>query len=172
MIRLTGEKADGVILNSIHSVPWLRQAALPALSEGAERSGRSLGQLDKGVALYTIVTDEPEPARVAMRRTLAFYLSIPYGQEWLSSNDFDEEAVAIAAAVAAGDRKGVSTAITDRVLDSMTAVGTPDECRERVAQYSSLVDWVLLGVPAALSPSEEVSTVRRLIKTFGGNAGS
>ena len=169
MIRLTGEKADGIILNVMHSIPWLREVALPALSEGAERSGRSLEALDKGISFYTIITDEPEQARTAMRRTLAFHLSVPYGVDWLSSNGFPDEAAAISAAQKAGDRRGVVDAVSDRILDTMAVVGTPEECRERLASYSSLVDWVLLAVPPALPPSEQVSTVRSLIKTFGGN---
>ena len=167
MISMTGEKADGVILNVIHSIRWLREVALPALSEGAERSGRSLEVLDKGISLYAIITDEPEQARTAMRRTLAFHLSVPYGVEWLSSNGFSDEAAAISAAQKTGDRRGVVDAVSDRVLDTMGVVGTPEECRERLAQYSSLIDWVLLAVPPALPPAEQVSTIRRLIKTFG-----
>ena len=167
MIRMSGEKADGVILNVMHSIPWLRETALPALSEGAERSGRSLEGLDKGIAFYAVATDEPEQARTAIRRTLGFHLSVPYGVEWLSSNGFPEEADAISAALEKGDRRGVADAVSDRLADTVAVVGTPEECRERVAQYSSLVDWVLLAVPPALPPAEQVSTIRRLIKTFG-----
>ena len=143
---------------------------MPALAEGAKRSGRSLEHLDKSVNFYAVVTHEPEQARAAMRRSLAFYLSIPYGQEWLNTNGFADDASAIAAARATGDRKRVADAVSDRVLDAMTVVGSPEECRERVAQYSSLVDWVLLAVPPALPPEEEVNTLRRLIKTFGDDA--
>ncbi len=172
MIRMAGEKTDGVILNILHSVPWIRDVAMPALAEGAERSGRSLEQLDKSVNFYAIVTDEPEQARAAMRRSLAFYLSIPYGQEWLTSNGFDEDAAAISAARATGDRKSVADAVSDRVLDAMTVVGTPEQCRERIAQYSAFVDWVLLAVPPSLPPEEEVSALRRLIKTFAKSTGN
>ena len=169
MIRMSGEKADGVILNVMHSIPWLREVALPALSEGAERSGRSLEGLDKGISFYAVATDEPEQTRVAIRRTLGFHLSVPYGVEWLSSNGFPEEAAAISAALEKGDRRGVADAVSDRLADTVAVVGTPEECRERVAQYSSLVDWVLLAVPPALPPAEQVSTIRRLIKTFGSS---
>lgn len=169
MIRMSGEKADGVILNVVHSIPWLREVALPALSEGAERAGRSLESLDKGISFYAVVTDEPEQSRVAMQRTLGFHLSVPYGIEWLSSNGFPEEAKAISESQAKGDRRGVADAVSDRLADTIAVVGTPDECRERVAQYRSLVDWVLLAVPPALPPAEQVSVIRRLIKTFGSS---
>lgn len=169
MINLTGEIADGVILNIIHSLPWIRDVALPSLEDGAKRSGRSLEQLDKSVNFYTVVTDEPEKARTAVRRSLAFYLSMPYGQEWLISNGFAEDAEAISAARAIGDKKGVLDAISDQIVDAMAVIGTPNECRDRIVQYGTLLDWVLLAVPPALPAEEEVDALRKIIKTFGGN---
>lgn len=169
MTQLTGEVADGVIFNSIQSVPWLEKVAVPALAEGARRAGRSLQSLDKGVAVYAVATDQPEELRATMRRVLAFYLSLPYGLEWLSSNGYEEEASAIKKAQARGDRKGIQEAISDRVVKAIAIVGRPEECREAVARYGSVMDWILLGTPAAFSPSEAVKAVRRLIQTFRQN---
>ncbi len=167
MIRMTGERADGVILNVIHSIPWLRDVALPALAEGAKQAGRSLKDLDRGIAHYVIVTDDVEQAHAIMRRTLAFYMSTPYGMEWLSANGYSEEAETISAALSAGDRKGMAGAISDRVINAVASVGTAEECHQRIAQYGSLVDWVLLSTPAGLPPSEQVNALRQLINTFG-----
>lgn len=167
MIRMSGESADGVILNVIHSIPWLQEVAIPAISEGAKRSGRSLDGFHKGISLYAVATDDPDNARIAMRRTLAFHLAVPYGIEWLEEHGFPEEGNAIATAVENGDRRGISEAVSDRLLDTLSVVGTPDECRERIAQYSSLVDWILLAVPPALSPDQQIKTLKTLIKTFG-----
>ena len=167
MIRMSAEKADGAILNVIHSIPWLRDVALPALAEGAERGGRTLKDVERGIAHYAIVTDDSEQARRIMQRTLAFYMSTPYGLEWLAANGFSEEGAAISEAQSSGDRRGMAGAISDRVIDAVASVGTPEECRQRVAQLGSLVDWVLLSTPAALPPSEQMSAFRALIKTFG-----
>ena len=167
MTRMAGELADGVIFNSVHSVPWLQRVGVPALVEGAHRSGRTLQDLDKGVTIHTFITDEPEQGRAALRRSLAFYATLPYGQEWLASNGFEEEATAVSSSLAAGDRRGAVAAISDRVVDAMSVMGTPEECREQVAQYASSLDWVSLSPVQASSGEDPMAAARRIITTFG-----
>lgn len=166
MTRMAAEITDGVIFNSVHSVPWLRDIGVPSLMDGANRSGRTLEMLDKGVIAYAAVTDDQEKFRTMARRTLAFYLTLPYGQEWLGSQGFEEEATLIAKALANGDRKAIAASISDRVVDAMTIIGSPDACREQVAQYASLVDWIQLSPPMGLSSEETFDAIRHIIATF------
>ena len=35
----------------------------------------------------------------------------------------------------AGDRKGALAAVPERALDDLAVIGTPEECRERIARY-------------------------------------
>lgn len=51
-IRWVGERADGIIFNSMHSVSWLQTIGVPLLHEGAQRAGRPLQSLERG-ARYT-----------------------------------------------------------------------------------------------------------------------
>ena len=167
MTRMAGEKADGVIFNLVNSVQWLKRTALPALAEGAQAAGRSLQDLDKSTLLYTLVADDPEQAHTAIRRTLGASMYAPYNVEWLQANGFTEEKEAVTAALAAGDRKGVYEAMSDRLVNAVAAIGTPEECRQRISEYGPLLDWVLLAVPGGLSPEEHVGALSRLIHTFG-----
>ena len=41
----------------------------------------------------------------------------------------------MADAFAAGDRAGTAAAITDEFIDEITILGTPEQCRERLAAF-------------------------------------
>ncbi|MCZ6891303.1 MAG: LLM class flavin-dependent oxidoreductase [Chloroflexi bacterium] len=176
-IRMAGERADGVIFNSLHTVPWLQTVGVPALREGAQASGRSLEELERGITLHAIVTDEPEQARAIMRHRLIPYMTYPYNLKWMRSAGFEEEAEVAATAMAAGNMSEMAGAVSDRLIEAMTVIGNPEQCRERIAQYASLVDWVVIHsqggsrTTTGSSASEAAEAVRRLIQTFRVHSG-
>ena len=176
-IRMAGEQADGVIFNSLHTVPWLRTIGVPALREGAQVSGRSLEDLERGITLHAIVTDEPEQARAIMRHRLIPYMTYPYNLKWMRSAGFEKEATLAPTAMETGDMSEVTEAVTDRLVEAMTVIGNPEQCRERIAQYASLVDWVIIHsqggsrTTTGSSPPEAAEAVRRLIQTFRDDSG-
>ncbi|MCZ6892349.1 MAG: LLM class flavin-dependent oxidoreductase [Chloroflexi bacterium] len=169
MMRMTGKWADGVLIIWNHTIPWLKEVALPNLSEGARRSGRSLADLSLAVGKLVLVTDEPERARDVVRRHIAgIYLAIDYHRELLATHGFGDEVAAGFAALATGDMEGATRALSDRLVDTFAVIGSPEECRERMAEYSSVVDWVALSTPRGGMPSSEnPRAVHRLIQSFG-----
>ena len=50
MTRLAGEIADGVQIDSMHSVQWTKDVMLPKIDEGLARGGRSRSDFELGVA--------------------------------------------------------------------------------------------------------------------------
>src|SRR5262249_34442267 len=58
MSALTGEIAEGVILNVQHTKDWLRDVLWPALYEGLERGGREAADLDVGILVMCVVDDD------------------------------------------------------------------------------------------------------------------
>ena len=52
MMRMAGEYADGAFFIWNHTIPWLKDVALPALAQGAQRSGRSLDDLERA---FTVI---------------------------------------------------------------------------------------------------------------------
>lgn len=166
MVRLAGERADGVHYNFIQSIPWLEETAVPALADGVERSGRALADLDRSTLLFIVVTDDAEGARDGVRHSLVSWLRTPYFYDWLSFHGFHEEGERGASAIAQGDMVAAEGAMTDPVVDAIAVIGTSEECRQRVAQYTSLVDWVALVTPPGLPTEQKVGAVRRLIRTF------
>jgi alkanesulfonate monooxygenase SsuD/methylene tetrahydromethanopterin reductase-like flavin-dependent oxidoreductase (luciferase family) len=59
-------------------------------------------------------------------------------------------------------------AVTDDMVDTFAAAGTPDEVRRKVSEYSALADSVILSPPDQLLPSAETERYRHaIIETFG-----
>ena len=78
-----------------------------------------------------------------VRRQLAgTYLGLDYHRQALEDYGFGEEVAAATKAQAAGDVEGVIRAVSDRMVNAITIIGTADECLERVAENTALTDWV------------------------------
>ena len=172
MICETGMWADGILFNWNYTFPWLKEQAIPALAEGAKRSGRSLDDLETVVFRTVSVTDDPgEVARVRdgfRRHVSSVYLGLDYHQEMLTSLGFGEEVAAGTAALAAGDMEGAARAISDRIVDDFTIIGTADQCLNGVSEHTPYVGWFLLQPPfGGMYRSDSAKVVRRLIRTFG-----
>jgi len=60
MLRLTGEMADGWLPTPLS--PELYKRRLKLVEEGAKMAGRSIGEIDTGIYLYTSIADKAEDA--------------------------------------------------------------------------------------------------------------
>ena len=172
MVRETGRWADGILFNLNYTIPWLKEKGIPALAEGAKLGGRSLDDIEMvGFRLIRIAenADEAEHARGVVRRQLAgTYLGLDYHRQALEDYGFGEEVAAATKAQAAGDVEGVIRAVSDRMVNAITIIGTADECLERVAENTALTDWVSLApLTTGLPRSEAMTAARRIIHTFG-----
>jgi 5,10-methylenetetrahydromethanopterin reductase len=137
MMELTGEIADGAVLNYLVS-PSYNRAALEALERGAAKVGKSLDDIDRPQLIVCSVDDDRATSIDRARLLVTQYL----GQQ---------PHIMKASGVPAGvlDRIGkvltwpatheqvvaASALVPDDVVQMITACGTPDECREKVAEY-------------------------------------
>ena len=145
MTALTGEIADGLILT--RSTLATAGSARQALAEGAARAGRDPAQITVTTLLPAAVADSREEALAVLRPGLGFYLGFfPRYNRLVAESGFDEEAAAIAAAWARGDRDGAVRAVSDRMIDATSIAGTPAQCRERLEAYrASGIDVPILS---------------------------
>jgi probable F420-dependent oxidoreductase len=148
MLGVAGAAGDGVCLNMMgaHVVP--RQ--LDAVRAGAASAGRTLPD-DFGVMarLHVLVTDDPEPVRAALRATvLGPYLAQPVYNRFLAWCGYEEEASAIAAGWAAGDREAVARALHPGLVEDLTLMGPARTVRERLEEFAAAgVTVAALSVP-------------------------
>jgi alkanesulfonate monooxygenase SsuD/methylene tetrahydromethanopterin reductase-like flavin-dependent oxidoreductase (luciferase family) len=100
-----------------------------------------------GNMLPTVIDDDRDAARAIHRRTLTGYVQLPNYRNYWKAAGFEDEMVAIEAALAAKDRDRLPSLMTNRWLDDVTLSGTADEVRDGVAQ------WMANGVMPILVPS-------------------
>ena len=132
MLRLAGEIADGVLL-WLCNPNYIRDVVVPSVVEGRERAGAALDGFDIVPAIPSAVTDDRGAAFDVMRSDLLAYFSLPFYRAMLERSGFGEEIAAFDAA--AGDAGAMRAAISDRFLDTLTAVGDEQAVRDGVERY-------------------------------------
>ena len=125
MLRLAAAEADGAITN------WLAATDVPRvraeLGERAELAAR----------IFVCPTEDADAARALGRMLISSYLTVPaYAafHDWLGRG---EQLRPMHEAWAAGDRKRANELIPDEVVDALVVHGSPERCRDRVAEYAA-----------------------------------
>ena len=134
-LRLTGELADGWL--PIFLAPNRMGLSLSAIREGAESAGRSLDEIAISPQVSVYVTDDIPEARDRERPHIAFYIGgmgVFYHQ-YMHRIGFGEESDMIREAYLSRDRDRAASLVTDEMVDEMTIIGDPDQCREQMESY-------------------------------------
>jgi len=138
MLRLAGREADGAIIN------WLSpddvKTVAPYVREGG--AGKEIA-----ARIFVAPTTDIDTVRGVAKFAINSYMNVPVYRafhEWLGR----EQLRPMWDAWAAGDRKAALEAIPDSVVDDLVVHGTPEQCRERIAQY--VANGVTTPVPAIL----------------------
>jgi probable F420-dependent oxidoreductase len=160
-LRQAGELGDGVCLNQLGAEHLPK--ALAEVRAGAEAVGRDATGLPVVARLFCQVTDDVEATREAVRRTFAPYIATSVYNRFYRWLGFEEEAAAVQAALAAGDRAGAVAAISDAVLDAVTAIGDEDAVAARVQAYVDA--GVTVPVISCLAPGREAT--ERTLRAIG-----
>jgi F420-dependent oxidoreductase-like protein len=134
-LRLTGELADGWL--PIFLAPERMGSALGEIAAGARVAGRSPVDVAISPQVSIYPTDNPAAARDRERPHLAFYIGgmgVFYHQ-YMHRIGFGAEADRVREAFAARDRDRAAKLVTDEMVDAVTIVGTPQQCRDRMQAY-------------------------------------
>src|ERR671923_1180942 len=134
-LRLTGELADGWL--PIYLAPSRMPAAVAELKAGAEAAGRTLQDIAISPQVSIYVTDDIAAARDRERPHIAFYIGgmgVFYHQ-YMHRIGFGAEADRVRQAWEARDRDGAARRVTDEMVDAMTIVGNPKQCRDQIQRY-------------------------------------
>jgi 5,10-methylenetetrahydromethanopterin reductase len=137
MMELAGEIADGVVLNYLVS-PSYNEGALHALERGAARVGRSLDEVDRPQLVVCSVDPDRATAIDRARLLVTQYL----GQQphimkasGVPESLLDEIAKVLTWPATHDQVVAASKLVPDEIVQMITASGTPDECRAKVAEY-------------------------------------
>jgi 5,10-methylenetetrahydromethanopterin reductase len=137
MMELTGEIADGVVLNYLVS-PQYNAQAMEALERGAARAGRHIDDLDRPQLIVCSLDDDRQRALDAARLMITQYL----GQQphimkasGVPESLLDEIGQVLTWPATHDEVEAASRLVPDEIVQMLAAAGTPDECRAQVARY-------------------------------------
>jgi 5,10-methylenetetrahydromethanopterin reductase len=137
MMALTGEIADGAVLNYLVA-PNYNQGALEQLEIGARKAGRSLDEIDRPQLVVCSVDNDRKKALDAARKLVTQYL----GQQphimkasGVSQGLLDEIAQVLTWPATEEQIEEAMRLVPDDVVQMITASGTPQEVRAKVREY-------------------------------------
>jgi len=138
MMELAGEIGDGVVLNYMVGPDYNRRA-MAALETGAARAGRTARDLDRPQLVVCSLDQDRDAALDRARELLTQYL----GQQphIMAASGVDQaliEEIGRALTWPAGPEeiRRAMKLVPDEVVQSITASGTPEECRAKVREYT------------------------------------
>jgi 5,10-methylenetetrahydromethanopterin reductase len=137
MMELTGEIADGVVLNYCVP-PEYNQEALEALKAGARRAGRRWEDLDRPQLVVCSVDPDREKALDTTRELLTQYLAQQPHIAHASgvAPEIVAEIQSILGWPATHEQiRRAKHLVPDELIVRITASGTPDEARAKVDEY-------------------------------------
>ena len=137
MMELTGEIADGAVLNYLVS-PAYNATAMEHLARGAAKAGRSIDDIDRPQLVVCSVDDDRAHALDNARLLVTQYL----GQQphimkasGVPASLLDAIGEVLTWPATHDQVVAASKLVPDDVVQMITASGTPDECRAKVAEY-------------------------------------
>ena len=161
MLELTGEIADGVVLNYLVS-PEYNRRAMDRLADGAARAGRSVDDLDRPQLVVCSVAETRAEALDGARLMVTQYL----GQQphimkasGVPESLLEEIGRVLTWPATHEQVEAASKLVPDEVVQMICAAGTADEVREKVAQY--MADGCTCPILYPLGPD-----VRLMIDVF------
>jgi probable F420-dependent oxidoreductase len=168
MARTAGAIADGVVAHPMATAPYIDEVMRPAIAEGAEREGRDPAVVEVADWLVVAASDDADKAREDARRQIAFHATVRTYDRILDLHGFTEIAARIRELWRGFDLGAMTELVTDEMLELMAVAGTPDECREKVADRARSADRLLLGAPVvATDPARMREYHDAIIEAFG-----
>jgi len=137
MMELTGEIADGVVLNYLVA-PKYNLEAMDALERGAKKAGRSIDDIDRPQLMICSVDYDRKKALDGARKMMTQYL----GQQphlmkasGVSQELLDEIHQVLTWPATDEEIEAAMHLVPDDVVQMCTAAGSPEEVKAKVREY-------------------------------------
>jgi probable F420-dependent oxidoreductase len=147
MTAMAAEVADGIHVHPLHSMHYIEQRLLPAVSEGAARAGRDASDVDLLIPVFIVPGDTPEERSYLTHRAktqIGFYGSTKNYAFQFDDLGYEGTTARLGEHLRAGDMGGVAATITDEMLDTFAVVGRWDEIADRlIARYAGRAERLI-----------------------------
>ncbi|NCF67474.1 MAG: LLM class flavin-dependent oxidoreductase [Chloroflexi bacterium] len=137
MMEMTGEIADGAVLNYLVN-PAYNLQAMDALERGAKKAGRSIDEIDRPQLMICSVGDDRKAALDGARKMITQYL----GQQphlmkasGVSQELLDDIHQVLTWPATEEEIEGAMHLVPDDVVQMCTASGSPEEVKAKVREY-------------------------------------
>jgi alkanesulfonate monooxygenase SsuD/methylene tetrahydromethanopterin reductase-like flavin-dependent oxidoreductase (luciferase family) len=163
-IELTGEVADGSL--PLNYCPRGLKEVVDGIGRGAQRAGRNPKDVSIALIMHCCVCPDRALALRSVKSTLARYGSAPFYNRLFVRQGFVREAEAIMAAAATGDTAGAAAAVSDQMAEEVAAMGTAQECRNKLEEFERAGASYVLLYPVPIEGNYDRG-VRAVLQAFG-----
>jgi 5,10-methylenetetrahydromethanopterin reductase len=138
MLEMGGEICDGVVLNYVVSVDYIKRA-VALVEQGARKAGKNLKDVDLPELLVCCLSDkDPKAAMAESKKLVAYYLATE--PHIMKASGVGEELLEKMQSILTWpatetDYIRASKEIPDELVCKLMAVGTSAECRAKVKEY-------------------------------------
>ncbi len=138
MLQLAGEICDGVVLNYVVSVDYIRDA-VALVEKGAKKAGKTLEDVDRPELIVCSLSDkDPDAAMAEAKKLAAYYFATE--PHIMKASGASEELLERVQAVMSwpateADYARASEVIPDDIVRNIMAVGTSEQCRAKIGEY-------------------------------------
>jgi probable F420-dependent oxidoreductase len=169
MARAAGSVADGLVGHPIATRRWHREVMLPTLREAEEKAGRAAGACALYPYVITSIQEKREDAVSDAKQQIGFYFTTALYHSVLDLHGLREVGEKCKAALRRFDTKAMAEAVPDELVDEIAIACTPDEVRDRLAQWKDLTDHPLFYAPTiGVRPERVRANTDAMLELLGG----
>ncbi len=153
LCRLAGEVADGFVVHPLNTAKYLAEVVRPVIEAGAQKAGRSTGEVVLAGNAF-VALDDAE--REAARAQISFYASTPSYRPVLDLHGWNAIGEKLSALASRGRWDEMPALVTDEMLDAICIAATWDDVADKIrARYEGLVDRISFYRPFVPGVDEE-----------------
>jgi alkanesulfonate monooxygenase SsuD/methylene tetrahydromethanopterin reductase-like flavin-dependent oxidoreductase (luciferase family) len=145
MLQLAGEIGDGM-LGYMMTPQYLRDTAVPNITKGAEKAGRTRADIDIAALVICSVSHDRDEAIRRARINVGNYICFPGADPMVQANGVADVRDHVAQKLLAEGPVAFDL-IPEDVVKLFAICGTPDEGREQLQAFDGLLDHIVLHTP-------------------------
>lgn len=164
LCQLAGQLAEGFHVHPYHSARYLREVIQPAITTGAEKSGRDPSEVRLSISALMATNDQE---REFVRSQIAFYASTPSYRPVMELHGWGEVADRLRALSRRGEWLEMADMISDEMVQAYAVLAPADELGAALkARYAPYAHHLNLYSP--FLPGERDDFWRGILEAFKG----
>jgi probable F420-dependent oxidoreductase len=148
MLKVTGEVADGLHVHPMHSMPYIQNRVIPAVTEGAESAGRTLEDIDLIVPVLAVAGDTAEERAATAKEAktaIGFYGATPGYAFQFDDLGYEGTRLKLAETLRTGDRDALAEQVSDELLDQFGLIARWDDMADKlIERYKGVASRVVM----------------------------